>query len=41
MYRITVNWMSSEEPEEVYVPAEEYEGRRRNRRGGCEHGPPG
>ena len=25
MYRITVNWMSTEEPEEVYVPAEEYE----------------
>lgn len=25
MYRITVNWMSSEEPDEVYFPAEEYE----------------
>jgi len=25
MYRITVNWMNSEEPDDVYVPAEEYE----------------
>lgn len=25
MYRITISWMSSEEPDEVYFPAEEYE----------------